>query len=285
MSSVVIAGDTSGTVTLQAPAVAGSTVLNLPTVSGGTLVTSDSSGDVIVGSTVTATGLGAIERFRIIGAGSGISGGPSAFAQFRYANDNTGIFQRAYKSRNNNVNGHTAVQNGDLVYQFSALGSDGAAWKQLASLNINVDGAVSAGVVPGSMIFSTVNSSGTMTNRFAAFSNGNFQFDSGYGSVATAYGCRAWVNFNGTGTVAIRASGNVSSITDNGTGDYTVNFTTAMPDVNYAFQGSVESNTGSDQRALLIRNGGMLSSSSRIVVKNDANGFEDCPVVAFSVFR
>lgn len=51
---------------------------------------------------------------------------------------------------------------------------------------------------------------------------------------APIYPCRAWVNFNGTGTVAIRASGNVSSITDNGTGDYTVNFTTAMPDANYA---------------------------------------------------
>jgi hypothetical protein len=51
---------------------------------------------------------------------------------------------------------------------------------------------------------------------------------------APIYACRAWVNFNGTGTVAIRASGNVSSITDNGTGDYTVNFTTAMPDANYA---------------------------------------------------
>jgi hypothetical protein len=48
------------------------------------------------------------------------------------------------------------------------------------------------------------------------------------------YSCRAWVNFNGTGTVAIRASGNVTSITDNGTGDYTVNFTTAMTDANYA---------------------------------------------------
>jgi hypothetical protein len=51
---------------------------------------------------------------------------------------------------------------------------------------------------------------------------------------APSYPCRAWVNFNGTGTVAIRASGNVSSITDNGTGDYTVNFTTAMPDANYS---------------------------------------------------
>lgn len=57
---------------------------------------------------------------------------------------------------------------------------------------------------------------------------------------APIYACRAWVNFNGTGTVAIRSSGNVSSITDNGTGDYTVNFTTAMPDANYAFVASAQ---------------------------------------------
>lgn len=50
---------------------------------------------------------------------------------------------------------------------------------------------------------------------------------------APSYSCRAWVNFNGTGTIAIRASGNVSSITDNGIGDYTANLTTAMPDANY----------------------------------------------------
>lgn len=49
------------------------------------------------------------------------------------------------------------------------------------------------------------------------------------------YKCRAWVNFNGTGTVAIRASGNVSSITDNGAGDYTINFTAAFSDANYGF--------------------------------------------------
>jgi len=51
---------------------------------------------------------------------------------------------------------------------------------------------------------------------------------------APSYSARAWVNFDGTGTVAIRASGNVSSITDNGTGNYTVNFTTALADANYA---------------------------------------------------
>jgi hypothetical protein len=51
---------------------------------------------------------------------------------------------------------------------------------------------------------------------------------------APSYTCRAWCNFNGTGTVAIRASGNVSSITDGGTGIYTVNFTTAMSDGNFS---------------------------------------------------
>lgn len=68
----------------------------------------------------------------------------------------------------------------------------------------------------------------------------NYANSAGYASAFTtvvgsapSYACRAWVNFKGTGTVAIRASGNVSSITDNGAGDYTLNFTTAMHDANY----------------------------------------------------
>jgi hypothetical protein len=59
------------------------------------------------------------------------------------------------------------------------------------------------------------------------------------GSAEASGLAKAWVNFNGTGTVAIRASYNVSSITDNGTGDYTVNFTTALADANYATVASV----------------------------------------------
>lgn len=76
--------------------------------------------------------------------------------------------------------------------------------------------------------FNLPDSSGTIATAESTLS----QFNAS-GS-APVYACRAWVNFNGTGTVAIRASGNVSSITDNGAGDYTVNFTTAMPDSNYA---------------------------------------------------
>ena len=70
-------------------------------------------------------------------------------------------------------------------------------------------------------------SSGTMATAESTLS----QFNAS-GS-APVYACRAWVNFNGTGTVAIRASGNVSSITDNGTGLYTINFATALSDENY----------------------------------------------------
>ena len=58
------------------------------------------------------------------------------------------------------------------------------------------------------------------------------------------YKCRAWVNFDGTGTIVIRASGNVSSITDGGTGIYTVNFTTAMPDTDFAFMGAAGAQAG-----------------------------------------
>jgi hypothetical protein len=65
----------------------------------------------------------------------------------------------------------------------------------------------------------------------------NFNFNSGYGSSAVAYGCRAWVNFNGQGTVAIRGSGNVSSITDNGVGRYRINFSTSLVDANYSISG------------------------------------------------
>jgi len=96
--------------------------------------------------------------------------------------------------------------------------------------------------------------------RMRIDSSGNLQFNSGYGSVATAFGCRAWVNFDGTGTVAIRSSGNVSSITDNGQGDYTVNFTTAMPDANYVAFGSVIGSSNTDYTNGFI-NGGLNAAT------------------------
>ena len=74
---------------------------------------------------------------------------------------------------------------------------------------------------------------------------------------------KAWVNFNGTGTVAIRASYNVSSITDNGTGTYTVNFTNALADANYAVNATGDS-TGA--RIASVDNGGAVPTTSAVRV-------------------
>lgn len=77
-----------------------------------------------------------------------------------------------------------------------------------------------------------VTSTGTSVTGTQSVS-GNLSFNSGYGSAAVAYGCRAWCSLNGTGTIAIRGSGNISSVTDLGTGNYQYNFANAMPDANY----------------------------------------------------
>jgi len=109
-------------------------------------------------------------------------------------------------------------------------------------------GVKSAGADP---LYFSVNG----TERFRISNDGSFSsVIPGGSTLYPSFDCRAWVNFNGTGTVAIRASGNVSSITDNGVGDYTVNFTTAMADTNFVSvchgAGGTPSNTGNYNRVL-----------------------------------
>ena len=104
--------------------------------------------------------------------------------------------------------------------------------------------------------------------------------------------CKAWVNFNGTGTVAIRASYNVSSITDNGTGDYTVNFTTALADANYAScitGGGDGAGSGSFPRTSELYSAAFpkTSSACRLWTKQASGspGTEDSPYVNVAIFR
>ena len=97
---------------------------------------------------------------------------------------------------------------------------------------------------------------------------------------------KAWVNFNGTGTVAIRRAFNVSSITDNGTGDYTANFSTAFADANYAMTSS-SANTGptmsiaSPQLAATP----FTTTTARVETRNTISGaLLDCQFVLLSFF-
>ncbi len=109
---------------------------------------------------------------------------------------------------------------------------------------------------------------------------------------APIYPCRAWVNFNGTGTIAIRASGNVSSLTDNGIGDYTVNFTTAISDINYAVNTTCSSNGTNNfiittvfTNASTGANVAPTTSAARINTGVYAVGTFDPTYVNVSVFR
>ena len=101
----------------------------------------------------------------------------------------------------------------------------------------------------GYMAFHTRPAGGNPTEWMRIASDGGIFMDAGYGSVGEVYGVRAWVSFNGTGsgsTRSKRGSGNVTSVGDNDTGDYTVNFTVAMPDTGYAVSGISENWEGTN---------------------------------------
>jgi len=118
----------------------------------------------------------------------------------------------------------------------------------------------------------------------------NLQDTSGGNSLTTAQiyngAAKAWVNFNGTGTVAIRASYNVSSITDNGVGDYTVNFTTAMADANYSFNlNATRSTLASAGDSISFVNTTPTTSALRISTTTGTGTLGDALFTTVSIFR
>jgi hypothetical protein len=110
---------------------------------------------------------------------------------------------------------------------------------------------------------------------------------------APSYSSRAWVNFDGTGTPAIRGSGNVSSITDNAEADYTVNFTTAMPDTNYSVAGmgrQGDEGVVSTMRVICINAVGtlanaMTTTSVRVSTQNANGSAAEIQVVCVNILR
>ena len=148
------------------------------------------------------------------------------------------------------------------------------------------DGAVTFGKIAGAAVITSgetiaSNDSDTAVPTSAAVIDYVPEALNASGS-APIYACRAWVNFNGTGTVAIRASGNVSSITDNGPGDYTINFTTAMPDANFAVLGTPGAATGADWTCFATT---YTTSSVRVVIRNGTNTAVDAEFVNIAIFR
>lgn len=93
---------------------------------------------------------------------------------------------------------------------------------------------------------------------------------------------KAWVNFNGTGTVAISDDLNVSSITDGGTGNYTVNFTSNMPNANYAV--CLSSNMVASNSFAAFERVESIATSSFVIRTIHSSGFQDVSVVCAAVF-
>jgi hypothetical protein len=154
----------------------------------------------------------------------------------RFSANSSAPFLEFGKSRGASVGTQTIAANSDQIgtLQFSA--SDGVAFIEAARIRAEVDGTPGTNDMPGRLVFSTTaDGASSPTERMRLTSTGDLRFNSGYGSVATAYGVRAWANINGTGTIAIRNSGNISSITDHGAGQYTFTFTNNLPDANYSF--------------------------------------------------
>jgi hypothetical protein len=143
------------------------------------------------------------------------------------------------------VNRNSAAS-GQMGIQFQNAGTS-LWWNYLeaSATTMNWYNSVSSSVVMSLTTGGALNVTGTISaSNLSGTNTGDQTNISGNAATATklstasgsapSYSARAWVSFNGTGTVAIRASGNVSSITDNGTGSYTINFTTAMADAEYA---------------------------------------------------
>jgi hypothetical protein len=98
--------------------------------------------------------------------------------------------------------------------------------------------------------------------------------------------CKAWVNFNGTGTVAIRDSYNVSSITDDGTGVYTVNLATALEDVNYAVSANCSRGGGATNLVTETnRTNANTSSSVAVAFRDSGFALQDMDYVYVAIFR
>jgi len=366
--SIVLVGSTSGSITLQEPAVAGTTTIDLPATSGTMVVTGgaqtvqfaagSASTPAITTTGDTNTGIffpaadtiafaeGGAESMRIDSSGNvGIGLTPpvgsgnyrslNVGATFIYGN--TGLAVAAYNN-NADINDKYIITGFASSYTQS---SGNHIWYNAAS------GSAGASI--------------SFTERMRIDSSGNLLFNSGYGSVATAYGCRAWVNFDGsantnltgtysqtgttvtvtitahgyvTGSIAyldftsgtavdgdytvtvtdantftvtqasrttsgsvtsrrntIRGSGNVSSITDSGTGVYVVNFTNAMPDTNYSVTGATNGGGGRDTNFLVAltpaSTAGTYSTTAVQVMSFDigAATAADSSIVSVVVFR
>ncbi|CAB4157294.1 Collagen triple helix repeat [uncultured Caudovirales phage] len=319
----------------------------------------DASGRLLLGTT-TAAGItyGITPAFQNIGVGENTSSSSNVLWSTTASSEAHLVIA---KMKAATVGGTpAALVEGDNIGRIAFIASNGVTNTALegAYIFVEAQGTFTSTAAPTRMSIATGSSTGTATPRIVLDSLGNCQFNSGYGSVATAYGCRAWVNFDATSNTAnlsgtysrtspsttltvtatahglitgnavyldftsgtavdgvytatvtsvntftvttvastttsgnvtivrkaIRASGNVSSIADNGTADYTVNFAVAMPDVNYAVSGMSQLTAGLTNASVVVTESQATTNVRLNIEDVDAGGVEP-PAVFMTIHR
>jgi hypothetical protein len=166
----------------------------------------------------------------------------------------------------------------------NVLSSNGTTWQSVA---VSTLVPAATDTVSGVVELATNAEVQTGTDTTRAVTPASLRAGFNATGAAPVYACRAWVNFDGaTGT--IRASGNVTSVTKNGTGDYTLNFTTALPDANYSVIGTGESTTGGYNVIQKNAAAAPTTTAVRIASVTQSGGTPtayDSPFICVSVFR
>jgi hypothetical protein len=248
----------------------------------------DSSGRLLVGTSTSNSTFDSAVQIAGTGANS-----TQLISRFVASSDGPRLY--ISKSRGSTVGTNTIVASGDELGSIEFRGANGSGYDAAASITALVDGTPgSSNDMPGRLVFSTTaDGASSPTERMRIANNGAIStVVPGGSTLYPAYDCRAWVNFNGTGTVAIRGSGNVSSITDNGVDDYTVNFSNALVDANYATTISVnqeDSNTYSQHFGVVTVSNASYSLKSasqvRMRGRNTISSNYDPFDVSVAIFR
>jgi len=273
-SGAAISADTTGILQLQS----GST----PT----TAVTITAAQNVGIG---TSSPTGNLNVYNATSVLLSVDGDAATNIRSSRSSTDTSGPQFTFRKTRGTLASQAAVATNDFVGLVNYQAYDGTTSRSMVQIQGLVENYTGTDNLSGQLIIATrpTGAGGVIAEQMRITSSGDLRFNSGYGSAATAYGCRAWINFNGTGTPAPRGSGNVGSITDNGAGDYTLNFTTALVDANYSLVGTAAMRTGDGALGLVMISTATAYTASLIRIKtfNSAGIAEDFPTVNVSVFR
>jgi hypothetical protein len=227
----------------------------------------DSSGRLLLG---TSTALANIKRYATSAAppqqiSTAVNSWSSGLSLINYSGSSYAPVLTLGLSRSNTQGTNALVTSGSRMGVISFNGNDGTDFEEGGRIEVQADGTPSSTSMPGRLMFFTT-SAGSVnpTEQMRLDSSGNLKFNSGYGSVATAYGVRTWATAN-CSTDTITASGNVSSLTEINSGEHRFNFTSSITS-NYACvatAGGISGATGDDSNASLTSSQ-QLTTSTRV---------------------